>query len=153
MDTSSFFIYPTSQTDPSEVTSGFLDGATEAEWTTLLSYVQTRYVRTGETVFTEGDIDRTLFILTAGRLEQSSQRTAVVVVEGPAPLNEVAFLDGGRCTATARAVTDCEVLRLSFDAFESMAAREPVLARRMLLDLGAGVARSLRASAGGVVAR
>jgi CRP/FNR family transcriptional regulator, cyclic AMP receptor protein len=148
MDTSSFFIYPTSQTDPVEVTAGFLDSASDSEWATLLSYVQTRYVRSGETVFTEGDVDRTLYILTAGRLEQSSQRNPLVVVDGPAPLNEIAFLDGGRCTTTARAITDGELLRLSFDAFESMAAREPVLARRILLDLGASVARRLRAGGG-----
>jgi CRP-like cAMP-binding protein len=145
MDTSSFFVYPTAQSEPVEVTAGFLDNATEKEWDTVLSFVQTRHVRTGETIFSEGDVDRALYLLTIGRLEQSSERTQVTTVEAPAPLNELAFLDGGRCATTTRAVIAGEVLRLSFEAFESLAAREPVLGRKILLDLGAIVARRLRA--------
>jgi CRP/FNR family transcriptional regulator, cyclic AMP receptor protein len=66
------------------------------------------------------------------------------VVNAPVPLNELAFLDGGRCTATGRAITDSEVLRLSRDAFLSLGAREPHLARMIALDLGRMVARRLR---------
>jgi CRP-like cAMP-binding protein len=143
MDTSSFFIYPGTQPEQTDAVT-FLDDATEDEWNTLLSYVQTRHLRRGETVFREGDLDRSLYLLTAGRLAQTSERTAAVTVEAPAPLNELAFLDGGRCLTTASATSDGELVRLSFDAFESLAAREPVLARRILLDLAAGVARRLR---------
>ncbi len=147
MDTSSFFIYPTTPSEPAEVTAGFLDNASEAEWDILLSYVQTRHVRPGETIFAEGDPDRALYLLTIGRLEQSSERTPAVTVDAPAPLNELAFLDGGRCATNARAITDAELQRLSYDAFESLAAREPVLARRILLDLAGSVARRLRSAA------
>jgi CRP-like cAMP-binding protein len=144
MDTKSFFMYPT---EPVPVTEGFLDDASETEWGIFLSYVQTRHLRAGETVFTEGDVDRALYVLASGRLEQRSARTPAASVDAPAPLNEQAFLDGGRCATSARAVTDGELLRLSFDAFESLAAREPVLARRILLDLGSSVARRLRSAA------
>ena len=58
MDTSVFFTYPGVQTQPTEATAGFLDGASETEWDTLLSYADTRHLRRGETVFTEGDLDR-----------------------------------------------------------------------------------------------
>jgi CRP-like cAMP-binding protein len=146
MDTSGFFTYPTGSSEPNEETRGFLDGASDAEWETLLTYVQTRNVRPGETVFSEGDLDRALYLIAVGRLEQSTERNPRVVVDGPAPLNELAFLDGGRCATTARALTDGELLRLSYDAFESLAAREPVLARRVLLDLGRMVAARLRAA-------
>lgn len=144
MDTSSFFIYPTVQRQPSDTTAGFLDNATERDWDALLSYVQTRHLRAGETLFREGAADRALYLLTAGRLELTSARTPATPAEAPAPLNELAFLDGGPCDASARAVTASEVARLSFDAFESLAAREPHLARTILLDLGAILARRLR---------
>jgi CRP/FNR family transcriptional regulator, cyclic AMP receptor protein len=147
MDTSSFFIYPTTQSEASVATPGFLDNATEREWDALLSYVQTRHLRARETLFKEGDTDRALYLLTVGRLELSSARAPATPVEPPAPLNELAFLDGGRCDASAHAVTNAEVARLSFDAFESLAAREPHLARTILLDLGAILARRLRSAA------
>jgi CRP-like cAMP-binding protein len=146
MDTKSFFIYPTTASEPATPTAGFLDDAGETEWNILLSYVQTRHLRAGETIFTEGDVDRALYVLAIGQLEQSSSQAPTISVDAPAPLNEVAFLDGGRCATTARAVTEGELLRLSYDAFESLAAREPVLGRRILLDLGAGVARRLRSA-------
>lgn len=144
MDTSVFFTYPGVQTQPTESTGAFLDDASEREWDVLLSYVHTRHLRSGETIFAEGDVDHALYLVTIGRLEQSSGRMPTAAVDAPAPLNELAFLDGGRCATTARAVGEAEVLRLSFDAFESMAAREPVLARRMLLDLAGILARRLR---------
>ncbi len=149
MDSSIFFIYPGTQPEPSAVTSGFLDDANEKDWDVLLSYMQTRHLRTVETLFTEGDADRALYLLTAGRLERvarSSTGALAATVDPPAPLNELAFLDGGRCTATVRALAESEVARLSYDAFESMAAREPNLARKILLDLGAILARRLRAA-------
>ena len=59
-------------------------------------------------------------------------------------LNEVAFADGGPCTQTARATGDARLLRLSFDAFEALAAREPQLARRIVSDLASMLARRLR---------
>jgi CRP-like cAMP-binding protein len=143
MDTQSFFMYPT---EPAPVTEGFLDDASETEWDIFLSYVQTRHLRAGQTIFNEGDVDRALYMLAGGRLEQSSARTPAAAVDAPAPLNELAFLDGDRCATSARAVTDAELLRLSYDAFESLAAREPALARRILLDLGSIVARRLRST-------
>jgi NTE family protein len=148
MDTKSFFIYPTTASEPDAATAGFLGDAGEMEWNILLSYVQTRHLRAGETIFTEGDVDRALYVLAIGQLEQSSSQVPTISVDAPALINEVAFLDGGRCATTVRAITEGELLRLSYDAFESLAAREPVLGRRILLDLGASVARRLR-SAGG----
>jgi CRP-like cAMP-binding protein len=44
-----------------------------------------------------------------------------------------------------RAATDCELLRLSFDAFLAMSARDPRLGRDLLVDLGRRLALQLRA--------
>jgi CRP/FNR family transcriptional regulator, cyclic AMP receptor protein len=144
MDTSNFFQYPTEATEPRTAPPAFLGEAGEREWDALLSYMQTRQLRAGEIAFREGDPDRALYLLTAGRIELRASAGPTVAVDAPAPLNEIAFLDGGRSAASARALGDGELLRLSFDAFESLAAREPTLARRILLDLGRIVATRLR---------
>jgi len=129
MDTKSFFIYPTTASEPVTPTAGFLDDAGETEWNILLSYVQTRHLRAGETIFTEGDIDRALYVLAIGQLEQSSSQAPTISVDAPAPLNEVAFLDGGRCTTTARAVTEGEfAMRLGLPA--APAAAEAIIVER-----------------------
>jgi CRP/FNR family transcriptional regulator, cyclic AMP receptor protein len=145
MDTQTFFAYPTASSGSPGRAWCFLETASEQEWDVMLTFMQTRHLRPGETVFTEGDIDRALYLLSAGSLQMRSSRAPITAVNAPAPLNELAFLDGGRCPATVRATTDSELLRLGHDAFLSLAAREPQLARMIALDLGRIVARRLRA--------
>jgi CRP/FNR family cyclic AMP-dependent transcriptional regulator len=144
MDTRLFFTYPTAATESAGSEPGFLDDCSEREWTILLSHMQTRNLRAGEIVFAEGDLDRALYLLTGGLVELSGTQSSPSTVEAPAQLGELAFIDGDRQPATVRAVTSGEVLRLSFDAFESLAAREPRLATRILLDLGRILAARLR---------
>jgi CRP/FNR family transcriptional regulator, cyclic AMP receptor protein len=144
MDTQRFFAYSTPSSDRGPRASGFLETATGEEWDAMLTFMQTRHLRPGETALTEGDIDCALYLLSAGSLQVRSTRTPITAVNAPVPLNELAFLDGGRCAATVRATTDSELLRLSRDAFLSLGAREPHLARLIALDLGRIVARRLR---------
>ena len=144
MDTQAFFKYPNAAAEPAASAPGFLEHCSEAEWSTLLSHMQTRNVLAGEIVFAEGDLDRALYLLTDGLVELSGTHSHSVTIDGPAPLGELAFIDGDRQPITARAVTNGVVLRLSFDAFESLAAREPRLATRILLDLGRILAARLR---------
>ena len=95
-------------------------------------------------MFAEGDLDRALYLLTGGLVELSGTQSPPATVEAPAQFGELAFIDGDRQPATGRAVTSGEVLRLSFDALESLAARGPHLATRILLDLGRILAARLR---------
>jgi len=149
MDVSSFFDYPTPQAEGAAA-SGFLDQADEREWDTLLAATQTVMLRVGETVFAEGQTDRALYLLTEGRLEVSAPGAVPMTVAAPPAgvLNEIAFLDGGSCEVTARASADARVLRLSFDVFEALAAREPQLAGRISFDLGRMLAQRLRRGSG-----
>jgi CRP-like cAMP-binding protein len=148
MSTDDFFDYPT-EAVPQEAplpAATFLEDATDRDWEALFSYTQTRQCYGDEIVFKQDDFDRSLYLLTIGQLEIGPEGEPVEVLDAPAPFNVIAFLDDGRCDATARATTDSEMLRLSFDAFESLAMREPVLARKILLDLGRIVARALRST-------
>jgi CRP/FNR family transcriptional regulator, cyclic AMP receptor protein len=149
MDVSSFFDYPVPQAEK-RAAAGFLDQADERDWDLLLGAMQTVLLRAREAVFAEGQADRALYMLTDGRLEVSAAGAAPMIIAAPPAeiVNEIAFLDGGPCAITAQAITDARVLRLSFDTFEALAAREPQLGRRMILDLGRILAQRLRHGSG-----
>jgi CRP/FNR family transcriptional regulator, cyclic AMP receptor protein len=145
MDTSSFFVYPTLVGDQPAPEAGLLAARTEEDWDALLAYTDTRRMRPGDWLIREGELDRALYLLSDGRLEAILPGRAGRVIEAPAAVGEVAFLDGRPRTAGLRALTHGEAQRLSYEAFEALSAREPRLARDLLLDLGRIVATRLRA--------
>jgi CRP-like cAMP-binding protein len=145
MDTSSFFTYPTLVGDRPAPEAGLLATRTQGDWDVLLAYTDTRRLRPGDWLIREGELDRALYVLSDGRLEAILPGRAGRVIEAPAAVGEVAFLDGRPRTAGLRALTHGEAQRLSYEAFEALSAREPRLARDLLLDLGRIVATRLRA--------
>jgi len=90
--------------------------------------------RAGEDVVRAGDVDRSLYVVLDGRLAPSVGGSAAI--EAGSVFGELAFLDGLPRSATVRATADGEALRLSFDAFETLAARHPELGRAILLPVG-----------------
>lgn len=145
MDTSSFFIYPTPAGEEAAPEAGLLAARTEEDWDLVLAYTETRRLRPGDWLIREGERDRALYVLSDGRLEVLAPGRVSRVVEAPATVGELAFLDGRPRAAGVRALTHGEAQRLSFEAFEALSAREPRLARDLLLDLGRIVATRLRA--------
>ena len=134
-----FFDYPTEETD--ELT--FLDRHFAEDWSIVLGHTETRRFAAGETVIRAGEEDRSLLLVTKGRLDiPGSGRFRPV--EAPAVIGEVAFLDGGPRSVKLVATTDVEVRRLSLAAFETLAGRHPALAREILFNLGKIVSRRLR---------
>lgn len=149
MASSSFFPYPdpSGEEPPDELL--FMPGRTDAQWATFLSFVERRPFRAGETVMHRGDVDRALYVVAEGTLEarviegRAGKGLALPVPAGSL-IGEIGFFDGKARTATVTAVTDGEMLRLDHDAFESLAAREPELARAILFDLGRILAIRMR---------
>jgi CRP/FNR family transcriptional regulator, cyclic AMP receptor protein len=131
IDASGFFPYPSELEPPAP--QGLLN---VDEW---LSYTETRRFRPGDVVLRAGEDDRALYLLVDGRLEGPAG-----TVEPVTAIGEGAFLDGAPRGVTLRALTSGELLRLSWDAFEALAAREPRLARELLIDLGRLLAARLR---------
>jgi CRP-like cAMP-binding protein len=78
-------------------------------------------------VLAQGEADRALYLLVDGRLGD---------VAAPAVIGKAEFFTGLPRPDRFVATTDGELLRLGFDAFEAMAAREPRVARDLLVDLG-----------------
>jgi len=141
MDTSGFFGYPTLAAERSHAT-GLLAGATSEEWEALLAATDTLRFRPGDVVLRAGERDRALYLLLDGRLTIDPAGTPV---SAPAAVGVAAFLDGLPQAETLRAGTHGELARLSWDAFEALAARDARLGRTVLLDLARGLAARLRA--------
>ena len=146
----SFFDYPeeTASAQPQELI--FLPEWDDAHWRTLLRHAELRRFKTGELVIRRGDTDRPFYIIVSGQLEvlvpQGSNgklRRTQIRASG-AVIGEQAFLDGKPRSATLRAVTSGELLSISPDAFQVLAAHEPELAHDILLELARTLSVKLR---------
>ena len=150
MDFTSFFDYPNLPASESREEAVFLPDRSNEDWAKLLTYAETRRFRAGEVIIRLGEMDRALYLVYDGRLDVlipygggPSLRRFTTVGAGSV-IGEQAFLDGKPRSATIRAASDGELLRLSFEAFELLAAREPELARAFLFDLGRILSLRLR---------
>jgi CRP/FNR family transcriptional regulator, cyclic AMP receptor protein len=154
VDTSSFFNYPTLESQAQGATpapAGFLADRGQEDWSIFLGSVETRRFRPDEPLFIAGEPDRAFYLLTDGRVRADAQEGfAPDPIRPPAVLGGVAFLDGLPRAITMRALDHGEALRMSFDAWEALAAREPVLGRAVLLDVARAVATQARSGATGI---
>ena len=108
----------------------------------LASVVDYMKLPQGETLFHAGEPGEALFIVRAGEVELSIKDTAgqkiVLTISRKGDLfGEVALLDSGARTATAVAVTDCELLVLDRDDLLLLFKRRPDAALHMLGAMGA----------------
>lgn len=153
MSVSSLFAYPTESMPDPLVEPPFLGHWTHGQWQKLLALTQTYRYSAGEWVIRQGATERALYLVAFGRLEvigaagdKAHQRHAIM--EAGAIVGEHSFLDGRPQPLAVRALTEAEAVRLSFEAFESFAAREPNLARDLALAIGQVVSLRFRAVAG-----
>ncbi|MGH2583654.1 MAG: Crp/Fnr family transcriptional regulator [Dehalococcoidia bacterium] len=145
MGFASFFDYPGEAVAESRRPDDavFLPDLDEDDWSRLLAYAEVRRFTQGETVIPAGAADRTLYIVADGALELAGP-DGTATVETGAVIGEMPFFDGRPHDTAIRAVTDVDLLALSPEAFEVLAAREPALARAVLLDLGRILSLRLR---------
>jgi len=111
----------------------------------------------GDEVIRAGEEDRALYIVVEGTLEivlfdARGGEHRYGTIGQHSVTGEMSFLDGRPRGATIRALAGGEVIRISFDAYEALAARYPELGRAILLDLGRILAARLR-RANEVIAR
>jgi CRP-like cAMP-binding protein len=143
MDTTSFFNYPTLAAPEPAPDPVFLPGATEEEWDAVLDATETLRFAPGDVVLRAGVRDRAFYLLLDGIVEPDGHGPDVAA---PATLGAVAFLDGGARAVTLVARTHGEMARMSWEAYEALAARRPGLAREILADLGRSLGARLRAA-------
>lgn len=106
----------------------------------LAKVVDELTVPEGHTLFQAGDPGDSLFIVIVGQVELFIKDTAgqkiVLTTAGPGDMfGEVAMLDSGSRTATALALTECEVLVLDRDDLILLFQRKPEAALHMLAAL------------------
>jgi len=141
MDTTGFFDYPTLPASEPAREPGFLPGATEEEWDTFLGATETLRFAPGDVVLRAGERDRAFYLLLDGDLETEGSGTPA---RAPAVLGAVAFLDAGPRAVTLLARTHGELARMSWEAYEALAARDPRLGRAVLADIGRTLGARLR---------
>jgi CRP-like cAMP-binding protein len=156
MDTSGFFNYPTLPAPGPAATpapavapagapaaAGYIPAASEEDWDAVLDAAETLRFAPGQVVLRAGERDRAFYLLLDGQLEVEG---AAGIVAAPATLGVAAFLDGAPRAVTLVARTHGEVARLSWEAYEALAARDAHAGRAVLLDLAQGLGARLRAA-------
>lgn len=104
-------------------------------------------MRRGEVLMRQGDPADVLYVVVSGRFDVRVEGTADAIAEiGPgSPIGEIAFLAGGRRTATVTAVRDSLVARLDRADFDRLCQRIP----RIWSTLTTTLARRLAAQTSG----
>jgi len=142
MDTVNFFIYPNDNAQENSEAIVFLEQATDEDWQTLLDFTSTRRFNVGDMVINQGDDDDALAFIASGQLEvliprgRSASLERLTTLTAGAVIGEQSFLDRKPRSTSIRAISDGEFYRLSRDAFTVLSAKHPVLAMRIVLDLG-----------------
>ena len=150
MSFSSFFNYPIKDSDDEPNDYIFLPDWSNDEWGKLLKHCQTQLFERDKVVIKAGEAENSLYILTFGTLEvlmeQRGQTRRLASIQSGSVVGEQSFLDGKPRSASIRAASECQLLRLSRDSFDIFAAREPSLARAFLFDLGRILSLRLRST-------
>jgi CRP-like cAMP-binding protein len=93
----------------------------------------------GENIFEEGDLGTEMFILQEGKVEilklLSGDHQQIAVLEKGDFFGEMSILEDLPRTATARAVTECKLLRIDGATFDQMLRTKPEIAVRIMRKL------------------
>ena len=148
-DPVSFFDYPNEPPAASGSSELLLADASDGEWATLLRHTRYRRFNRDDVVLTAGAMDRSLYLVLEGQLEVLAEHgrrrhRRIALVGAGSVIGELAFFDGGARSAMVRAAEPAVLAELSPAEFDSLAAANPALARRLLFDLGRILARRLR---------
>ena len=116
--------------------SALFEGLTDQELQQLMEDAKPVSLRAGEFLMRQGDDGDAAFVVVSGEFEvskQSGQSLIKIDVRNPGDvLGEMALLSRSPRSASVVAVTDCEVLRISPEAFENLLATSSTAALAVL---------------------
>ncbi|RSS83583.1 Crp/Fnr family transcriptional regulator [Streptomyces sp. WAC06614] len=126
----------------------FLADLPDSDWARLAKYSEARRYSPGSALMEAGAGDQSLYLLTKGLVGVvlPGQKSPFKEIDAPSVLGEVSFIDGGPRSLSLVALSECEALRLSMEAFEVLAAHEPELGRRVLIAIARVLAMRLRSA-------
>lgn len=125
------------------------DTLTAAEAEALLASCQERTLLAGETLFHEGEIGDSIWLVKSGRVDicknirADIDRTLASLGPGEV-IGEMGFIDQSRRSATARTTEASVLLVLSRDAFMAIGQQQPALAATFYRNLSLILAERLR---------
>ena len=145
----SFFLLPDHGDEPRRDEWVFLAQGTRDDWERLVAYTEHMRFKTGETVIRAGELDRALYFVTDGRLDimlpqPSGGERLVRTISAPAVIGEMGFVENRQRSMTIKGMTDGELLRLDYSAWERLAKEEPQIAQNLLFELSRVLSLRLR---------
>ncbi len=137
-----YFDYSESDTQdkPSEKIT-VLEGLSEEEWQKVIRYAQSIDFKPGMMLLKAGESDDSLNIVVSGQVEVINPNSfgflkRIATIGEGSVFGELAFFDGQPRSASIRAISEGQLLRLSRKGFDRIAAWNPSLAQQLLFDLG-----------------
>jgi CRP-like cAMP-binding protein len=133
-----------------------LPGWGEAQWRKVLAATTPRPFKASEVVIQRGIADRALYFVAAGSLEvgvtyvDGVSISPLAKIGAGSVIGEQSFFDGQPRSANVWAVTDGELLCLTYEKFNELAATESALMRDLLFALGRILSLRLRHTTGRV---
>ena len=145
----SFFVEPDHGDEPRRDEWVFLAQGSHEDWEKLVAYTEHMRFKNGETVIRAGELDRALYFVTEGRLDimmpqPNGAERLVRTISAPAVVGEMGFLENRQRSMTIKGMTDGELLRLDFDAFERLTQAEPRIAQNLSFELARVLSLRLR---------
>ncbi len=131
---------PDASTDQSDQLAVF-ENISSQDWHGVIQKTQTLEFSPGDMLLQAGETDDAVYIMISGQVEVIGQNSfgftrRIAVIDEGSVFGELAFFDNQPRSASIRAVTQGQVLRLSRRGFEEIAAWNPSLAQQFLFDLG-----------------
>ncbi len=100
-------------------------------------------VARGEVLITEGEPARNLYIVLKGRFVVLVGDSPIAEISMGEPIGELAFFAGGKRTASVVAARNSAVMRLSREAYDTLAQKTPELSNGILKALSERLARTI----------
>jgi CRP-like cAMP-binding protein len=100
-----------------------------------------RRFRRGDFIFHQGDGGDSLYVVAAGRVKvfvtsESGEEMVLATIEPPQSFGELAIIDGGPRTASARAIEDTTLLALTRSSFVGLLRDQPALVDSLHASIG-----------------
>jgi CRP-like cAMP-binding protein len=99
----------------------------------------------GEIIFREGDVADAMYVVAQGEVDIVKADATVLSTRQPGEeFGEMAFFDGGRRSATARAGRNCHLIRVRYDSLRQLLRERPEAAALFYRNGAAFLAERLR---------
>ena len=152
VEVSDFFSYADAEPEPerSGAPRGILGELSSEDWERFIGYAARRRYPAGAAIVSAGEAQHALCFIASGQVElitADAPRKTPPLVRGEGEVfGMLSFLDGAPSgiTATVGAAGPAELLLLTPEALQQLAAWQPRIAMVLMRDLGAHVAARLR---------